>query len=231
MNDIVTYTNEIFGTLRVLDIDNQPWFIGKEVAEKLGYINTRDALKTHVDKEDKADVVIHDGRQNRKMVRINESGLYSLILGSNLPNAKKFKRWVTSEVLPNLRQKGYYALKDGEGIAFTYGEVAKEINKLCKPHITASDITDYLLDEGYFTHVVFYKNNGIEREAYPHKQPTEKFINEVVKEGYAMTKKPDKRGKILHKPKDGFTDWFCDNHLSKFIDRVDNIRGQLSFNI
>ena len=81
MNDIVTYTNEIFGTLRVLDIDNQPWFIGKEVAEKLGYINTRDALKTHVDKEDKADVVIHDGRQNRKMVRINESGLYSLILG------------------------------------------------------------------------------------------------------------------------------------------------------
>lgn len=229
MNDLVTYTNEIFGTLRVLDIDNQPWFIGKEVAEKLGYKKPRNAIKQHCKGALKWGIPTKGGKQ--EMTIIPEGDMYRLIINSHLPSAEKFESWIFDEVLPSLRQKGYYALKDGEGIAFTYGEVAKEINKLCKPHITASDITDYLLDEGYFTHVVFYKNNGVEREAYPHKQPTEKFINEVVKEGYAMTKKPDKRGKILHKPKDGFTDWFCDNHLSKFIDRVDNVRGQLSFNI
>lgn len=74
--------------------------VGKDVAEVLGYSNSRDALSNHVDDEDKASVAIYDGRQNRNMTIINESGLYSLVLSSKLPGAKKFKRWVTSEVLP-----------------------------------------------------------------------------------------------------------------------------------
>lgn len=96
-------------------INQEPWFVGKDVAEALGYANTRDALRVHVDDEDKADVVIHDGRQNRTMaVLINESGLYSLILSSKLPSAKAFKRWVTGEsriVTPNVSQSSTILLK------------------------------------------------------------------------------------------------------------------------
>ncbi|WP_314165990.1 phage antirepressor KilAC domain-containing protein, partial [Lachnoanaerobaculum gingivalis] len=88
--------------------DGEFFFIGKEVAEKLGYSNTRDALVRHVDIADKADVVFHDGRQRRSMVSINESGLYSLILSSKLPQAKEFKKWITTEVLPSIRKNGGY---------------------------------------------------------------------------------------------------------------------------
>ncbi len=109
MNNLQPFNNPEFGTIRTLEKDNEVWFIGKDVAEILGYSNTRDALTKHVDSEDKASVAIHDGRQNRSMIIINESGLYSLVLSSKLPTAKKFKRWVTSEVLPSIRKHGIYA--------------------------------------------------------------------------------------------------------------------------
>ena len=107
-NEMMVFNNAEFGNVRVVNIDGEGWLVGKDVAETLGYKNTRDALTKHVDDEDKADVAIHDGRQNRNMVVINESGLYSLALRSKLPEAKKFKRWVTSEVLPQIRQTGGY---------------------------------------------------------------------------------------------------------------------------
>ena len=94
--------------MRTVIKDGEPWFVGKDVAEILGYTNTRDALAKHTDTEDKADVAIHDGRQNRKMTIINESGLYSLILSSKMPRAKEFKRWVTATILPTLRRTGGY---------------------------------------------------------------------------------------------------------------------------
>ena len=109
MNELQFFNNPEFGLIRALEKDSDIWFVGKDVAEVLGYSNTRDALAKHVDNEDKADVAIHDGRQNRSMTIINESGLYSLVLSSKLPNAKKFKRWVTSEVLPSIRKHGIYA--------------------------------------------------------------------------------------------------------------------------
>lgn len=109
MSDIQIFNNEQFGQVRVITKDGEPWFVGKDVAEILGYANTRDALSKHVDLEDKSDVAIHDGSQNRTMTIINESGLYSLILGSKLPSAKKFKKWVTSDVLPSIRKHGMYA--------------------------------------------------------------------------------------------------------------------------
>lgn len=92
-NMIRIFENEEFGKVRTVIKDGEPWFVGKDVAEILGYTNTRDALAKHTDTEDKADVAIHDGRQNRKMTIINESGLYSLILSSKMPRAKEFKRW------------------------------------------------------------------------------------------------------------------------------------------
>ncbi len=109
MNELQIYNNPQFGEIRAVSINDEPWFVGKDVASVLGYSNTRDALAKHVDSEDRADVAIHDGSQNRNMVAVNESGLYSLILSSKLPTAKEFKRWVTSDVLPSLRRHGVYA--------------------------------------------------------------------------------------------------------------------------
>ena len=116
MSSLITFENMEFGKLTVMEKDGEFFFIGKEVAEKLGYANTRDALVRHVDTDDKADVVFHDGRQRRNMVSINESGLYSLILSSKLPQAKEFKRWVTTEVLPSIRKNGGY-LKNQENMS------------------------------------------------------------------------------------------------------------------
>ena len=108
MSNLITFENMEFGKLTVMEKDGEFFFIGKEVAEKLGYSNTRDALVRHVDIADKADVVFHDGRQRRSMVSINESGLYSLILSSKLPQAKEFKKWITTEVLPSIHKNGGY---------------------------------------------------------------------------------------------------------------------------
>ena len=95
--------------VRVLGTTIEPWFIAVDVCRVLGYSNTRDAIDRHVDEEDKNTVVFHDGKRgNPNITIINESGLYALILGSELPVAKKFKRWVTSEVLPSIRKYGYY---------------------------------------------------------------------------------------------------------------------------
>lgn len=98
--------------VKTLKINDEPWFVGKDLATILGYSNTRDALNKHVDSEDKNTVAIRDGitRGNPNQTIVNESGMFSLILSSNLPNAKKFKRWVTSEVLPTIRKTGSYQL-------------------------------------------------------------------------------------------------------------------------
>ena len=94
--------------VRTVTIDNEPYFVGKDVADILGYSNSRDAMSKHVDDEDKLTSQIATTGQNRSMTVINESGLYSLILSSKLPQAKEFKRWVTSEVLPSIRKHGAY---------------------------------------------------------------------------------------------------------------------------
>ncbi|HGN7261010.1 BRO family protein [Staphylococcus aureus] len=94
--------------VRTLEVDGEPYFIGKDVADILGYANGRDALSKHVDAEDKLPSQIATAGQNRNVTIINESGLYSLIFSSKLENAKRFKRWVTSEVLPTLRKTGAY---------------------------------------------------------------------------------------------------------------------------
>lgn len=112
MNNLAVFNFEN-KEVRTLLIDNEPWFIGKEVTEILGYSNPRDALSKHVDDEDKNTVAIRDGNKgNPNQTLINESGLYSLILSSKLPSAKRFKKFVTSEVLPSLRKHGMYATEE-----------------------------------------------------------------------------------------------------------------------
>lgn len=116
MNEVQLFNFENH-EVRSLLINSEPWFVGKDVAEILSYSNTRKALTDHVDTEDKMDgVTIRDSiGRNQKPVLINESGLYSLVLSSKLPSAKKFKRWVTSEVLPTLRKTGQYQVKELSG--------------------------------------------------------------------------------------------------------------------
>lgn len=107
-NNLQVFKNNEFGEIRALQINNEPWFVGKDLAECLGYSNTRDAIDKHIDKEDKgvAKLDTLGGKQN--MTIVNESGLYSLILSSQLPTAKRFKKWVTREVLPSIRKHGAY---------------------------------------------------------------------------------------------------------------------------
>lgn len=110
MNELQIFENEEFGKVRTVVIDNEPWMVGKDVADALGYVDTADAIKKHVDPEDKLTRRFADSGQNREMYIINESGMYDLVFGSKLPTAKKFKHWVTSEVLPALRKTGSYTM-------------------------------------------------------------------------------------------------------------------------
>ena len=112
MNELKIFENEQFGTIRTVEIDSTPYFVGKDVAEILGYERADNAIRNHVDDEDKLTHQISASGQNRNMLIINESGLYSLILSSKLPKAKEFKRWVTSEVLPAIRKHGVYAVDE-----------------------------------------------------------------------------------------------------------------------
>lgn len=128
MNNLQIFNSEEFGSVRTMVIDNEPWLVGKDVAEALGFKNSRDAILTHVDKEDRRVVqkseittlenyipkdvfpvnFVNTDIPNRGLAVINESGLYALIFGSKLESAKRFKHWVTSEVLPSIRKHGAY---------------------------------------------------------------------------------------------------------------------------
>lgn len=133
MNNLQIFKNEEFGSIRTLNINGEPYFVGKDVAKSLGYINTRQALSSHVDKADKTTVQIQDAGSNYKSnaVVINESGFYSLVLSSKLPKAKEFKRWVTSEVLPSIRKTGGYGQLDIERIiGMTVSETIKQLMPL-----------------------------------------------------------------------------------------------------
>lgn len=133
MDNLMKFENDEFGQLRGILINNEPYFIGKEITEVLGYVNSKDAIQKHVDDEDKQ--IIQRSQfatleiPNRGLTVINESGLYSLILSSKLANAKKFKRWVTSEVLPSIRKNGMYAtdeLLDNPDLLITAATRLKE---------------------------------------------------------------------------------------------------------
>lgn len=108
MNDLKIWENPEFGELRIVDMNGEPWMVGKDVAQALGYKDTVNALKSHVDDEDKDRWQITTQFGSKETVIINESGLYSLVLSSKLPGAKRFRRWVTNEVLPSIRKDGGY---------------------------------------------------------------------------------------------------------------------------
>ena len=131
MNELEIFQHSDFGNIRATIVNDEPWFVGKDVADALGYSNTRDALVKHVDDEDKDSVAFRDGTSgNPNMTIINESGVYALVFGSKLPSAKKFKHWVTSEVLPTIRKtRGYQIPTDPMSALKLMFEVQKKDNQ------------------------------------------------------------------------------------------------------
>ncbi|HEL1806287.1 TPA: ORF6C domain-containing protein [Streptococcus suis] len=142
MNEIFVFHGQ---EVRTVTINNEPWFVGKDVADILGYSKSRNAIALHVDEEDALKQGIPTSGGIQDMIIINESGLYSLILSSKLPQAKEFKRWVTSEVLPQIRQQGAYVpenLSDEAFIALFTGQ-----KKLKEQQLALAQDVDYLKNE------------------------------------------------------------------------------------
>lgn len=132
MNELQIFNSEEFGDIRTVTIENEPWFVGKDVATALGYSNPQKAVRDHISEEDRGvnEMDTPSGRQN--LAVINESGLYALIFGSKLESAKRFKHWVTSEVLPSIRKTGSYQLapQGEELLALAVIEAKKTIDSL-----------------------------------------------------------------------------------------------------
>lgn len=197
-NTLHVFTNTQFGQVRTIIQNDEPWFIGKDVAEILGYSNTRDALSKHVDEEDKNTVAIRDGISgNPNQVVINESGLYSLVFASKLPSAKQFKHWVTSDVLPTLRKHQVYAtpemaekiIQDPDTIIRILQEIknerekriaAEETNRANAPKVLFADSvaqaeSDILIGEL----AKLLKQNGVETGQ-------NRLYDQLRKDGYIM---------------------------------------------
>lgn len=132
MENLQIFQNKQFGKIRIIEVDNQVWFVGKDIAVILGYSNPSKAVSNHIDEDDKLMKMIphsQNGNMVSKVALINESGLYSLVLSSKLPSAKQFKRWITNDVLPTIRKTGGYVAND-ELFINTYLPYADEQTKL-----------------------------------------------------------------------------------------------------
>ena len=206
-SDIQTFENSEFGSIRIVEIENEPYFVGKDVADVLGYNESNKAISRHIDEEDRMKHPIPSTGGIQSSWVINESGLYSLILSSKLPTAKKFKRWVTSEVLPSIRKYGAYmtsatieqailnpdtiiklatALKEEQSKNKQLQAVNSELavnNQIMKPK---ADYFDELVDRNLLTNL---------RETAKQLEIKQKdFINFLLEKKYLYR---DKRGKLM----------------------------------
>ena len=159
MNKLQVFKNENLGEIRTIIINDEVWFVGKDAARILGYAKPENAISTHIDNEDKTTTLIQGIGSNykSKAVIINESGLYSLILSSKLPKAKEFKRWVTSEILPQIRKNGYYSSSPEDFLKQAILEIVKQI----VPEIinaTKSTYQNYMVIEDDYEHFNLNKN-------------------------------------------------------------------------
>lgn len=166
MNDVSIFNNPEFGQLRTLTIQNEPWFVGKDVAQVLGYERTADAVRKHIDPDDRGVAKMETPSGVQEMTIINESGLYSLILSSKLPGAKKFKRWVTGEVLPAIRKNGGYIagqeqLSDAELMARAVLTAQKTIEEREKRIRELSEQADAMRPKALFADSVAASSNTV----------------------------------------------------------------------
>ncbi len=165
-NSYKTFSNNEFGDIRTAEISGEPWFVGKDVAEILGYQNSSKALKDHVDEEDKLNNESLSSLGQRGGWLINESGLYSLILSSKLSNAKKFKKWVTSEVLPSIRKHGAYMTDDTIEKALTSPDFLIQLATKLKEEQDKSKVLEDKLEKNskMLNQIAISKNSLLVRE-------------------------------------------------------------------
>ena len=207
MNELKVFENPAFGRMRTIEIDGEPWFVGKDVAEALGYAKPENAVAAHVDGEDKTTTLIQGAGSNykSKTTIINESGLYSLILSSKLPTAKDFKRWITKEVIPSIRKTGGYqmpstpeqriaaALIDAQRILSEYEE---------KNQALAMENSALAVDKAIMQPKADYFDELVERNLLTNFRETAKQLGVGQKEfiSFLLSHKylyRDKRGKLL----------------------------------
>lgn len=207
MNDLQVFNHPDFGEVRTVTINDEPWFVGKDVAQVLGYKNPQEAIRAHVDDEDKgvSEILTPGGKQSVPI--INESGLYSLVLSSKLPGAKEFKRWITSEVLPSIRKHGAYmtpetlqaAILNPDTMIQLCQQLKNEQEKNRELSVTNSRLTvenqimqpkaeyfDELVDRNLLTN---FRETAKELECKP-----KKFVEFLIERKYIYR---DKRGKLL----------------------------------
>ena len=207
MNNIEIFKNAEFGEVRTQTIDGEPYFVGKDVAEILGYSNTQKAIRDHVDDEDKLTERIVLSGQNREIIIINESGLYSLILSSKLPAAKKFKHWITAEVIPSIRKHGAYMTEQTIEQALTNPDfliqlatqlkTEKEKNKSLEVKVSALTVDNQIMQPKaeYFDELVDRNLlTNIRDTAKELKVKQKDFVNFLIEKKYLYR---DKSGKLL----------------------------------
>ena len=206
-SELKVFENQTFGQVRTVEIDGEPWFVGKDVAEALGYRDTSDALKKHVDADDKLTRRFADSGQAREMYIINESGLYSLILSSKLPGAKEFKRWVTHDVIPSIRKTGAYmtqetleaAILNPDYLLQVVTALKEETDKRKALEVVNATLT---VDKAIMQPKADYFDELVERGLLTNfretaKQlgiPPRKFVNWLIEHKYLYR---DKKGKLL----------------------------------
>lgn len=178
MGELQVFNNKEFGTIRIVKIEGEPWMVGRDVAQSLGYVNTKDALANHVDAEDKQIIQRSESTTldipNRGLTIINESGLYSLVLSSKMPNAKKFRRWVTSEVLPSIRKTGGY-------IAATPEMTEAEI--MARAVLVAQD-TIKRMDERI---KVLQAENAVQKQVIAEFEPIRQYVDTILSSARTLT--------------------------------------------
>lgn len=182
MNELTIFENPEFGAIRTLTIDDEVWFVGKDVAVALGYKDTINALKAHVDPEDKKGgwrITTPSGDQD--MTIINESGLYSLVLSSKLPTARKFRRWVTSEVLPSIRKTGGYIAGQKE---LSPTELMAKALKVANDVLAERDARIAKLDA---ENIQLLAENEAQRQVIADFEPVKQYVDTILQSKDAVT--------------------------------------------
>lgn len=229
MSELQIFSNQEFGKVRSLMIGDEPWFVGCDAAKALAYNRSADALKAHVDADDKRLVRVGEiptlTVNNRGMYIINESGLYSLIFSSKLPAAKRFKRWVTSEVLPALRRTGQYAMPTADADESEVSEdEATRANGLPErvrtrdDYICAASIIATCRNERLPYVLAYLKQGGIEAEV-PMPLPDEKpkALPAPTKPGHRSYATPEEQVEIMDLLNAAHDLDYSDAHLGKML--------------
>lgn len=189
MNDLQVFSSTEFGSVRTITINEKIMFVGKDVCDILEYQNGSRDINRHVDEDDRQKIMLFDGTKENETIVINESGLYSLIFSSRMPNAKKFKRWVTSEVIPSIRKNGYYDIRESKKDSYMIEDPAERARRWAEEYeekkLLECKVTELKPKADYFDGLVDSKLLTTFRDAAKEFQMSPKSFNKwLTDHGY-----------------------------------------------